>query len=309
MSDSLESGSEEVSVSEADVFYSDAEPVEPTALAEEEEAATEPEGETSEAEAVAESESHEEPEDDGEVEVFDKPNDFVKYEYDDESELYEFKSMGKKVKVNTDTLINNFQGSQKLNVELENLAKAKKGEFDGAKASELDTLREETTKYQALSQKLEGLITETDEQIDWEHLREYDTPEYLKQKELQLTRKEALDKSSQEQAVKTQERQTQVRNAEADKLKQAVPEWTDAKVMTEEAAEIRDHSFTRGFTQEEINHLYDHRFWLLMKDSKELAQIKAKKITEVKTLPTPVKSKRTPMTKDVDKSAADIFYG
>ena len=308
MSDNLETGSEEVSVSEADVFYSDAEPLEPTALAEEE-AETEPEGDTGEAEAVAESESHEDPEDNEEAEVFDKPNDFVKYEYDDESGLYEFKSMGKKVKVNTESLINNFQGGQKLNVELENLAKAKKGEFDGAKASELETLRQEATKYQELSQKLEGLITETDEKIDWDHLREYDTSEYLKQKELQQNRKDALAQSGQEQAQKTQERQTQVFNAEVAKLKQAVPEWEDTKLMAEESAEIRDHSFTKGFTQEEINHLYDHRFWLLMKDSKELAQIKAKKITEVKKLPTPVKSKRAPTTNKVEKSAADVFYG
>lgn len=306
MVDNLESGSTEESVSAADAFYNDAEPVEPPALASEEgETEAEVEEEASEAEdgqLQADSDSDEE------VQVFDKTSDFAKYDYDDESGLYEFKSMGKKVKVNTETLINSFQADQKLNVELEKLAKAKKGEFDGAKASELQSLQAESVKFQELSQKLESLITDTDEKIDWDELRELDPSEYLKQKEIQQSRKEALSDSNRERTEKAQERSTEVRNAEADALKAAVPEWEDEKVMSGEAAEMREHIFAKGFTQEEVNHLYDHRFWLLVKDSNELAKIKSHKVEEVKKPPTSVKSKRSPPAKKV-KSAADTFYG
>ena len=304
--DNLELGSTEVSVSEADVFYNDAEPVQPTALAEEE----------AETEAISDDESSEvgddqpqdESDDDEEVEVFDKPNEFVKYELDEESGLYEFKSMGKKVKVNVETLINNFQGNQKLNVELENLAKAKKGEFDSAKASQLEALKSESSKLNELSQKLESLIKDTDEKIDWEDLRQYDMPEYTRQRELQQERKEALAKSNQERSVKIQERQKQVTVEETAKLRELIPEWKDEKVMMQDAQEMHAHALTK-FDQSELDVLHDHRFWLLLKDSKELASIKSKQIKEVKTLPTSTKSKRAITTKKPDeRSAADIFY-
>ena len=304
--DNLELGSTEESVSEADVFYNDAEPVQPTALAEEE----------AETEAVSDDESSEvgddqpqdESDDDEEVEVFDKPNEFVKYELDEESGLYEFKSMGKKVKVNVETLINNFQGNQKLNVELENLAKAKKGEFDSAKASQLEALKSESSKLNELSQKLESLIKDTDEKIDWEDLRQYDMPEYTRQRELQQERKEALAKSNQERSVKIQERQKQVTVEETAKLRELIPEWKDEKVMMQDAQEMHAHALTK-FDQSELDVLHDHRFWLLLKDSKELASIKSKQIKEVKTLPTSTKSKRAITTKKPDeRSAADIFY-
>ena len=304
--DNLELGSTEESVSDADVFYNDAEPVQPTALAEEE----------AETEAVSDDESSEvgddqpqdESDDDEEVEVFDKPNEFVKYELDEESGLYEFKSMGKKVKVNVETLINNFQGNQKLNVELENLAKAKKGEFDSAKASQLEALKSESSKLNELSQKLESLIKDTDETTDWEDLRQYDMPEYTRQRELQQERKEALAKSNQERSVKIQERQKQVTVEETAKLRELIPEWKDEKVMMQDAQEMHAHALTK-FDQSELDVLHDHRFWLLLKDSKELASIKSKQIKEVKTLPTSTKSKRAITTKKPDeRSAADIFY-
>ena len=304
--DNLELGSTEESVSEADVFYNDAEPVQPTALAEEE----------AETEAISDDESSEvgddqpqdESDDDEEVEVFDKPNEFVKYELDEESGLYEFKSMGKKVKVNVETLINNFQGNQKLNVELENLAKAKKGEFDSAKASQLEALKSESSKLNELSQKLESLIKDTDETTDWEDLRQYDMPEYTRQRELQQERKEALAKSNQERSVKIQERQKQVTVEETAKLRELIPEWKDEKVMMQDAQEMHAHALTK-FDQSELDVLHDHRFWLLLKDSKELASIKSKQIKEVKTLPTSTKSKRAITTKKPDeRSAADIFY-
>ena len=305
--DNLSEGStEEVSVSDADAFYSEAEPVKPTVLAEEGETEAELEEEVSE---VEEDQPQADTEDEEEVQVFDKPNDFAKYEYDDESGLYEFKSMGKKVKVNTETLINSFQADQKLNVELENLAKAKKGEFEGAKATELETLRNEASKFQELSTKLESLITDTDEKIDWDELRDIDPSEYLKQKELQQSRKDALASSNQERQAKAQERQQDVITAEAQKLREAIPEWADKKIAVEEFKGLQDYTLSKGFVQEEVNLLSDHRFWLMMKDSYELHKIKSKTIEEVKTLPTSVKSKRTPTTKKQEsRSDADIFY-
>jgi hypothetical protein len=304
--DNLSEGSTEESVSDADAFYSEAEPVKPTVLAEEGETETELEEEVSE---VDNDQPQAELEDDEEVQVFDKPNDFAKYEYDDESGLYEFKSMGKKVKVNTETLINSFQADQKLNVELENLAKAKKGEFEGVKAQELESLKNESVKFQELSAKLESLITETDEKIDWDELRDLDPSEYLKQKELQQSRKDALSSSNQERQAKAQERIQKVRTGEAQKLRESIPEWSDQGVMTKDIDEMRDHIYSLGFTQDEVDVLSDHRLWLMVKDSKELAQIKSKQVKEVKKLPTSIKSKRTPTTKKPeDRSDADIFY-
>jgi hypothetical protein len=310
MSDNLEieGSTEEESTSPADVFYSDdSEPDEPTELAEEGDAEEDLEEEESEAD---EGESLEDSEEEEEAEVIDKPNDFVKYDFDEDSGLYEFKSMGKKVKVNTDELINNYQAGLKLNVELEKLAKNKKGEFDGAKAEELKTLQSEAQRVQGMAAQLESLIKETDEQIDWEELRDTDPSEYLKQKELKKSREDALKQASSDRDADLQARRAKARESEAAKLTESIPEWADEKLMMEEAKGMHEHALAKGFSQEEMNLISDHRFWLMIKDSYELDKINTKEVKEVRKLPKSVKTKRAASTKrkEEPKSDADIFY-
>ena len=133
-------------------------------------------------------------------------------------------------------------------------------------------------------------------------------PEYTKQRELQQERKEALVKAKQEQSAKIQESRQNAISEESVKLRESIPEWKDEKVMLDQAKSIHEYALTR-FNQAELDHLNDHRFWLMMKDASELAKIKTKQIKEVRKIPTTVNSKRSPTTKkQVEKSAADIFY-
>ena len=309
MLDNLNEGSNEssVEVSAEEAFYGKEEPSEPTQEAVEK-------GETEDLEDSEESEADGQPQtdddDSDEVLVFDKPNDFAKYEYDEESGLYQFRSNGKTVKANIEKLINSFQADQKLNIELENLAKAKKGEFDTARQKEIEVLQSEAAKFKELSDRLESLVKDTDEKIDWDELRDLDPSEYLKQKELQAKRKEALESSRSENQRKAQERMSEVRAVEAQKLKESIPEWKDEKVMTKDVSVMRDHVFDLGFTQEEIDLISDHRFWLLIKDSSELKRIKTKEVKEVKKIPASTKSVRSSTPKKAEeRSLESIFYG
>jgi hypothetical protein len=284
-------------------FYGEQEPSEPTDEASEAYEEDDSEGDDSGVD--------DQPQDDPDEEtlVFDKPNDFAKYEYDDDSGLYEFRSNGQKVKANIEKLINSFQADQKLNVELEKLSKAKKGEFEGTKQQELETLRSQAARFEEMSNTLESLIKDADEKIDWDELRQYDPPEYLKLKEQKEKRESALKEAREGQTKKQQERQVEVRKIEGAKLLDAIPEWSNVETRDKEIEEMRQYVFDNGFNQDEINQITDHRFWMLIRKASELEKIKTTKIKEVKKVPKTTKSKRSPAKSDTEKTDEEIFYG
>jgi hypothetical protein len=59
------------------------------------------------------------------------------------------------------------------------------------------------------------------------------------------------------------------REAEADKLLKAVPEWADAELRSREVGELRDYMVAEvGFAPGEVDNIYDHRLVLLAKKAR-----------------------------------------
>jgi hypothetical protein len=150
-------------------------------------------------------------------------------------------------------------------------------------------LAEERKSFEAESQAVqaeraqyaEGLrqITEALESLqgepDWASLRQQLEPaEFLKQKadwevskaQTEKLKAERQKVAEQQQADEAKKFQAYVR-AEQDKLRIAVPDWADPEKQKTEAAKLRAHAKSYGFSDQEISHVVDHRTILLLRDA------------------------------------------
>lgn len=103
--------------------------------------------------------------------------------------------------------------------------------------------------------------------IDWNELRRVDPGEYAaKQTEYNQrlnTIQQGLQRAQmerQQQSYAQQERLKHVLSEESQKLVRAIPEWQDEAVAKKERGEIREYLTGKlGFSDEDVNQVYDHR--------------------------------------------------
>lgn len=285
------------------VMY-DSEPLEPTEIVEE---AEETETEVEEAEEEADSTTLEADDTEEEAEVFDKPNDFAKFEYDEESELYSFRSDGKKVQVSLPNLIGNFQFNQNLARKSEQLASERKGVFDEAKSKEIASLQEQAKKFDELSKELESVLAEKEEAVDWDELRDIDPSEYLRQKEIHEKRLKVKKDSEDVLKAEKETRRESTLNSEAFKLKERM-NWVDDEAANQDIELARKYVEDLGVSQEEVSELLDHRFWAGMIDAAKYQDLlkKSEKQKEVKKPPKSIKSRKVGASEE--RTPEQIFY-
>ena len=150
-------------------------------------------------------------------------------------------------------------------------------------------LAEERKSFEAESQAVqaerahyaEGLrnITEALESLqgepDWASLRQQLEPaEFLQQKadwevskaQTEKLKAERQKVAEQQQAEEAKKLQVYIR-AEQDKLKVVLPDWADPEKAKTEAAKLRAHAKSYGFSDQEISQVTDHRTILLLRDA------------------------------------------
>ena len=116
---------------------------------------------------------------------------------------------------------------------------------------------------------------------DWTERRKALAPEeFLKEKADWEASKAQTDRLKAEQAkVWEQQRADELKryqgqiSAEQDKLKAALPEWTDPEKAKVETAKLRAHLKTYGFSDEEISGVVDHRAVLLARDAMQYREL------------------------------------
>lgn len=62
---------------------------------------------------------------------------------------------------------------------------------------------------------------------------------------------------------------------EQEALAAKVPEWADAARRTQDYAAIRDYAVSYGVKEEELGNLFDHRYWLILRDAARYKQAEA----------------------------------
>lgn len=161
---------------------------------------------------------------------------------------------------------------------------------------------------------LEHSFKKEEAEVDWEHLREYDTGEYLKQKEIQQNKVDSLDAAKAEVKKLDDEKNIAFITAEQQKLVDAFPEWKDPATGTEarekDSKLIEAYVTDNGFSNDEFKNLTSSnvmiaihkaaQFDALKKDSDAAEKIVRKAPKAIKPGP---KRKQTK-----SKSAVDVMY-
>ena len=213
---------------------------------------------------------------------------------------------GQEVEVTQEELINGYSRQQDYTRKTQELSQQRKTiEEQQAELAQRDAI------YSQLLPKMEAQLNATlGEEPDWNTLYEDDPVGYVRQKQLWDEQKEKLKAVQAEQQRLQQESyveqqkiiQQQVEEGQQ-KLLELIPEWQNEEVANKEKAEIAKHAIdVLGYTQEEVNSVYDWRALLGLRK----AWLNDKIVETVKKKPTQKAPARVarPGTTNRPKSAA-----
>jgi hypothetical protein len=230
--------------------------------------------------------------------------------------------------VKTDEAIENASPDEKQiyqiegdDVELETILKWKNGHMMHSDYSKKTALTAEERK--AINVKsaelddrlaeLKVLVDEADKSTDWDELRDLDPSEYLKQKELQDARKEAIEKAKSAKVEDAPDSPEFVKEQQ-DILIEKNPEWLDkdgnqTDVHTKDMKNLAEYLSDNDYTAEDQSKIRTAKQWQVLLDASKYKQ-SLKNIAEVKK-----KLKKVPVSnksskeENTAKSTVELFYG
>ena len=157
-----------------------------------------------------------------------------------------------------------------------------------------------------LAEVKEALAALTPKRPDWDKLQKENPAEFAKQwaawdkHDKGIAKLEEEHKLALEKVTAEEQKQLAVHlHLENQKLEAAIPAWKDQKVRTKELAGMTEYAKSRGFSEDELNSVVDHRTVLLLRDAyKHSAAAKARpaaerRVEEVRSL-TPGSASSTP---------------
>ena len=194
---------------------------------------------------------------------------------------------GQEVEVTQEELINGYSRQQDYTRKTQELSQQRKTiEQQQAELTQRDAI------YSQLLPKMEAQLKGVlGEEPDWQRLYEDDPVGYVREKQLWDEQKQKLEAVQAEQQRLQQESfaeqqkliQQQVEEGQA-KLLEVIPEWQNQEVASKEKAEIANYATNvLGYTQEEINSVYDWRALLGLRKawlSDKIAETVKKKPTQ-----------------------------
>jgi len=213
---------------------------------------------------------------------------------------YTVKVNGEELEVNLDELRSGYQRDQDYRKKTMDLAEQRK------------SVEAENAAVAGRVAKLESLIGETEESIDWKSLQDTDPHEYIRLKNLQEDRKATLETEQAKQTEQNQAQRQQMVNAESKKLTEYMgPTWIDDK-RTKTFEEANAYLESQGVSVEESSNFIDSRLWKMIFDATEYQKIKGNKSKvseEIRNAPKSVKpgsQRRAKSLTEVDAAKARL---
>jgi hypothetical protein len=164
----------------------------------------------------------------------------------------------------------------------------------------------------AMSQAIESnySVAKQFENTDWERLKVEDREEYLTKRDEYREVQDQIRglQSKQQEAYEQQNRETQAQHQkllqeEHAKMVSILPEWGEPETQRAIAKSIGEFAISRGYTQEELNQLVDHRSILVLMEAKAFADMQGK---QLKARAKKVKNKPKVVRSSAKKEKADI---
>lgn len=197
-----------------------------------------------------------------------------------ESKTYRVKVDGKEIEVPEEELLKGYSRNQDYTQKTMALAEERKQTQAIAQqaAQERQIYAQRLSMYeQALGQQLQQQTP------NWEELLQTDPVEYLKQQHLYNQRQAQLSQIQQEKALF--ERQSQAYQAqsmqellaqEQAQLLENLPSWKDPAKAAAEKTALAKHLVERGYTQEQVAQLTDHKTVVMAREAMLYRQMMAK---------------------------------
>ena len=149
--------------------------------------------------------------------------------------------------------------------------------------------------------------------VDWERLKVEDREEYLtkrddyRQAQDQIqSLQQAQAKAQEESQVEAQKEHQRIVYQEHQKMVNVIPQWAEDDKRQAIAKAVSEFAITKGYTQEELSQLVDHRSILVLMQAKAYEDMQKKQNTvrskKVKNKPKVVRGKAKTERADTDKA-------
>jgi len=254
-----------------------------------------PEEETEE----VESEEEESEEDESEEEDVSEESDEEEEpeEEDSKPELFTVRINGEDHEVTAEELAKGYSRQSDYTKKTQELSEYRKQLDQAAQFYQNEITQTQETRQQyigALSTAIETNMSSLTkyENTDWERLKTENMEDYLAKRDEYREAQTNIDKlkqNYQQESAKQEEeykqQYSQTIQEEHAKLVSILPAWAEPEKQKAIAGEIRDFALSKGYTQEELNQLVDHRSILVLMQAKawedsqrKITSIKQKKI-------------------------------
>jgi len=225
----------------------------------------------------------------------------------EESTVYTVKVNGQDVEVSEDELIKGYSRQSDYTQKTQELAEYRRHLEQG-----VEQLRAEIAQTQQVrAQYADSVATAIESNyahlqnfstIDWERLKTEDREEYLTKRDEYRQAEDSINQLRQKHAEATQQQQQeeaqqhqQVLREEHHKMVSILPQWGEPETQRALAKTVTEFALSKGYTQEELSQLVDHRSILVLMQAKAYEDLTRKQTSirkkKVKNKPKVVKTK------------------
>jgi len=188
-------------------------------------------------------------------------------EEQDQTQTFTVKIDGKEVAVTLEELQNGYSRTQDYTRKTQQIAEVRK-----QVEQETQAVRAERQQYAQLLGALQAQLQATEPQVDMDRLYNEDPIEWVRTKEVMRERQEkalAIQAEQQRLAQLSQYEQQRAMEEQLSSQKEALlaalPEWRDPKKAKAEKALVVESAKAAGFSEDDLNSVYDHRLVLLLR--------------------------------------------
>lgn len=188
----------------------------------------------------------------------------------EEPQRYRVKVDGEEAEVSLDELLNGYQRDADYRRKTQTLA-------DERRQIEAEKTRQKEITERLISEHQKLVGNETKEP-DWVQLAKEDPIGYIQQRAEWDANKALRDRARQTAEQLVNEQRIEIAKAEAEKLRLAVPEWSDPSAFkTAYDGILKGAAESYGFDAQEVASVLDHRTLLVLKDAIAYRALKAAK--------------------------------
>lgn len=169
---------------------------------------------------------------------------------------------GEEIEVTLDELTRGYQRQADYTQKTQKLSQARQ-----AQEAEFEAVKQERAKYAKLLTQLDARLQQSlPNEPNWDQLRDTDPVAFASQwaQHQRVQQERAVIRQEQERLAEQQanEQQQQLQShiaSEAAELVKAIPEWKDPAKARDEKRALLEYGLSLGFSEEDLNNVYDHR--------------------------------------------------